>query len=549
MPSHQHEPDEAQRVPNASSPVRRGGTPLARGGSISNDKGSLGRPRLIARLSKEGSTTGEGSIAVEHSPVFDVLSSAGRPLDEPVRTDMESRFGHDFSGVRVHTDDFAHRSAISVNAHAYTVGSHIAFQDGAFDPSSTAGRTVLAHELTHVLQQRSGQVEGTSSGAGIRVSDPSDRFEREAVATAQRLLTRSPEAEESRMENGNAVAPQEPGTATLLTSRRGKYVPQSHGGPAESAPPPLAVVQRWNTLGNVSWDHPMGGRVVRSVDVGTEDEWRERLKDLDDEDEYDMVRGFLETVNDPGFVVRTKHPLGFKNYVNALTRGPNEEEIMAFMRALYGLGSELDLPNTVFEGGPFMRYLQSEFSGIIGLYQGRILQEATMRREPISLEGVTSVAEQGGAQVRKAMIINAGATALKGVDLLKTADDLPEGLGREKAQSNAKQTIRNAGSTIRAVLAVHDDEIAFEKALIGSVFESVWEMIPAGGALAAGAKELLKIGLSRSLQAAGADDSPHVQVRKFYEGFQRAVLPLVDGGDISQNEAHDAINTLGTALY
>ncbi|WP_053926678.1 DUF4157 domain-containing protein [Streptomyces chattanoogensis] len=127
--------------------------------------------------------------SVQRSAVQDVLRTPGRPLDEPVRADMESRLGADFSDVRVHTDAAAHESATSVNAHAYTSGSHIVFQRGRYDASSAAGRHMLAHELTHVIQQRSGPVAGTDLGDGTKVSDPSDRFEREAEAHASRALS------------------------------------------------------------------------------------------------------------------------------------------------------------------------------------------------------------------------------------------------------------------------------------------------------------------------------------------------------------------------
>lgn len=126
---------------------------------------------------------------VRRSPVQEVLRTPGRPLDEPVRTDMETRLGADFSDVRVHTDASAHESAESVHAHAYTSGSHIVFQRGRYDTSSAAGRHMLAHELTHVIQQRNGPVAGTDRGDGTRVSDPSDRFEREAEANASRVLS------------------------------------------------------------------------------------------------------------------------------------------------------------------------------------------------------------------------------------------------------------------------------------------------------------------------------------------------------------------------
>jgi hypothetical protein len=124
------------------------------------------------------------------SPVHDVVGSGGgSPLAPEVRHDMETRLGHDFGDVRVHTDSRAHESATAVGAHAYTVGSDVVFQRGRFDPSSTGGRTTLAHELTHVVQQRRGAVDGTPAPGGIRVSDPSDHFEREAVATAGRVMS------------------------------------------------------------------------------------------------------------------------------------------------------------------------------------------------------------------------------------------------------------------------------------------------------------------------------------------------------------------------
>ena len=102
--------------------------------------------------------------------MHDVVNSGGRPLEPEVRRDMESRLGHDFSDVRVHDDSAAAASATAVNAHAYTVGSNVVFQRDKYDPSSTEGRTTLAHELTHVVQQRSGPVDGTSAPGGIKVS-------------------------------------------------------------------------------------------------------------------------------------------------------------------------------------------------------------------------------------------------------------------------------------------------------------------------------------------------------------------------------------------
>ncbi|WP_326698773.1 DUF4157 domain-containing protein [Streptomyces sp. NBC_01754] len=136
------------------------------------------------------SRAGEPERAEEEtrSPVHDVVASGGSPLDTETRVDMESRMGADFSDVRVHHDSAAHESAKGVGAHAYTVGNDVVFQRDAYDPSSPQGRTTLAHELTHVIQQRDGPVEGTEAPGGIRVSDPSDRFEREAMANADRVM-------------------------------------------------------------------------------------------------------------------------------------------------------------------------------------------------------------------------------------------------------------------------------------------------------------------------------------------------------------------------
>lgn len=146
-------------------------------------------PGGMLRLQRALGNSGVGA-AVQRSSVHDVVNSGGgRPLDAEVRADMEARLGHDFGDVRVHTDSAAHESAKSVNAHAYTAGSHVVFQRDAYDPGSHQGRTTLAHELTHVVQQRSGPVDGTETAGGIKVSDPSDRFEREAVANAERVMS------------------------------------------------------------------------------------------------------------------------------------------------------------------------------------------------------------------------------------------------------------------------------------------------------------------------------------------------------------------------
>ncbi len=124
----------------------------------------------------------------QQSPVKVVLaSSRGRSLDPVTRQSMESRLGHDFSGVRIHTDQHASEAAEALNAKAYTVGSDIVFRSD-YAPETEVRQRTLVHELTHVVQQRTGPVAGTPITGGIAVSHPSDRFEQEAERTASRVM-------------------------------------------------------------------------------------------------------------------------------------------------------------------------------------------------------------------------------------------------------------------------------------------------------------------------------------------------------------------------
>jgi len=96
---------------------------------------------------------GSGSPRASHPVVDTIKRSSGKPLDAPVRALMESRLGHDFGDVRVHTDALAAESAQSVNALAYTAGKDLVFGEGQYAPGDSAGQKLLAHELVHVVQQ------------------------------------------------------------------------------------------------------------------------------------------------------------------------------------------------------------------------------------------------------------------------------------------------------------------------------------------------------------------------------------------------------------
>jgi hypothetical protein len=113
------------------------------------------------------------------------LNSSGQPLDASTRAFFEPRFGHDFSRVRVHTDEKAAESARAVNARAYTVGDNVVMGSGHYLPSSSSGRRLLAHELTHVVQQAN-----SAFALPQTISEPSDRNEQEADQVATDIADR-----------------------------------------------------------------------------------------------------------------------------------------------------------------------------------------------------------------------------------------------------------------------------------------------------------------------------------------------------------------------
>jgi len=137
---------------------------------------------------------------------------------------METHFAHDFSNVRVHTDDKAAQSADAVNASAYTVGRHIVFASGAYAPDSSAGKQLLAHELAHVVQQ--GAVEAPS-GAPLIVAAASEAPEVEAERASRSILSQD---------------------RFSITERTGPRIFRQTppGSPAPQAPPPAPCVQPIN---------------------------------------------------------------------------------------------------------------------------------------------------------------------------------------------------------------------------------------------------------------------------------------------------------------
>lgn len=120
-------------------------------------------PLLIQRF--RGQSNGQSDIAP--ASVEQALAGSGSPLEPTLRQDMEQRFGYDFSHVRIHTDSRAAESAQAVNALAYTLGKDVVFGAGEFSPHSAKGRRLLAHELTHAVQQGSTRPALMKQSAGL----------------------------------------------------------------------------------------------------------------------------------------------------------------------------------------------------------------------------------------------------------------------------------------------------------------------------------------------------------------------------------------------
>ncbi|ELY24940.1 hypothetical protein C500_18468 [Natrialba magadii ATCC 43099] len=128
-----------------------------------------------------------GETAVP-DPVRRVLSTPGQSLDAAVQSDLAERLGDRFDDVTIHTGPEAAKACESIDARAFTVGSHVVFNYGEFDPDSATGKYLLAHELVHTRQQTDGQVTRLPAAKELEVRDSSSAYEREADELASEAL-------------------------------------------------------------------------------------------------------------------------------------------------------------------------------------------------------------------------------------------------------------------------------------------------------------------------------------------------------------------------
>ncbi len=116
-------------------------------------RGLLEKDKKDEKLQTKDAISQTTEVTTQTEANFKALKGGGQPLPESTRAFMEQRFGYDFSQVRVHTDAKAEESAKAVNAKAYTVGKDVVFGEGQYSPGTSEGKKLMAHELTHVVQQ------------------------------------------------------------------------------------------------------------------------------------------------------------------------------------------------------------------------------------------------------------------------------------------------------------------------------------------------------------------------------------------------------------
>ena len=194
MRDHSYDSEEAALRPKAARIEAPVTDRMARA-AVEGRSDVLGGPGLLGLQRAVGNGGVTSMIEDERSPVHDVISSGGRPLDDghphrhggPARPRLRRRPGP----RRRRRPSSPHRRSTPTPTPSAPTSSSSATSTTR---RPTADKTMLAHELTHVVQQRSGPVDGTPSAGGIKVSDPSDRFERDAAANAERVMSAPPEA-------------------------------------------------------------------------------------------------------------------------------------------------------------------------------------------------------------------------------------------------------------------------------------------------------------------------------------------------------------------
>jgi hypothetical protein len=209
---------------------------------VLNLQRTLGNQALQRMIGAKNDESQHEAQTQEQDEYPSIDTGAGAPLAEDVRQDMESRFDEGLGEVRIHSDPQSADLAESLNAEAFTSGRDVYFAAGKYAPNTPSGQRLLAHELTHTLQQNSG---GPSSRSPV--SQPTDAAETEATAISERMTTQ-PGARLAPKESTSARISLEPSPAPPTAKGTTMYWP----GTEPKAPPPTHVFEdaaAWTAAG------------------------------------------------------------------------------------------------------------------------------------------------------------------------------------------------------------------------------------------------------------------------------------------------------------
>jgi hypothetical protein len=215
-PTHDHGPSSHhESAPNYPSTLLgdsrlsgRGNAPV-RTAVMQRMQQTVGNRAVQRFLQRAAADTAEASPQEDIGERIRSRAGGGSSLDTSTRGQLEENMGADLSGVRVHTDGEADSMARSVDAVAFTTGNDIFFRSGTYNPESTDGMRLLAHEATHTVQQAQGPVSGTPAAGGVSISDPSDSFEQAAESNAAKVVSRMAAGGSGGSVEGGAVQRQE----------------------------------------------------------------------------------------------------------------------------------------------------------------------------------------------------------------------------------------------------------------------------------------------------------------------------------------------------
>jgi hypothetical protein len=161
------------------------GQPSRAGQSLLRLQKRYGNRYVQRVLALAGKGTGEAEVAPEVEQSIQQARGGGHGIDSRVRGQMESSFGADFSNVRVHTNSQANMLNRELSSRAFATGQDIFFRQGAYNPGSSSGRELIAHELTHVVQQNGGKVQSK-----LTFGQRGDKYEQEADRVAREVMQR-----------------------------------------------------------------------------------------------------------------------------------------------------------------------------------------------------------------------------------------------------------------------------------------------------------------------------------------------------------------------